>query len=80
MTAIAFSILSLLLVRHEGPDSTLARAFGRDYKGKTSLVFYVLAIAAAPFAPVVSVGLYVAVAGIWVLPDPRIERVIDPKA
>jgi hypothetical protein len=40
-------------------------------------VFYVLAIAAAPFAPVVSVTLYVTVAGIWFLPDPRIERVID---
>jgi uncharacterized membrane protein len=79
MNAIAFSILSALLVRHEGPQSTLARAFGRDFKGKTSLVCYMLAIAAAPFAPVVSVALYVTVACIWFLPDPRIERAIDEK-
>ena len=76
MNAIAFSILSALLLRHEGPDSKLAKAFGRDYKGKTSLAFYVLAIAAAPFAPVISVILYVTVAAIWFVPDRRIERAL----
>jgi len=76
MNAIAFTILSACLLRHEGPDSTLAKAFGRDYKGKTSLAFYGLAIAAAPFAPAVSVALYVTVAGIWFLPDRRIERAL----
>ncbi len=77
MNAIAFTILAALLVRHEGPDSTLAKAFGRDYKGKASLAFYVLAMAAAPFVPWVSIALYVTVAGIWFLPDPRIERAMD---
>ena len=77
MCAVAFTILAQLLVRHEGPQSTLARAFGRDYKGKTSLAFYVLAIAASPFAPVASMALYVAVEVIWFLPDPRIERAMD---
>lgn len=77
MNAIAFTILASLLVRHEGPNSTLAKAFGRDYKGKASLAFYVLAIAAAPFAPWISIALYVTVAVIWFLPDPRIERAMD---
>jgi uncharacterized membrane protein len=77
MNAIAFTILAALLVRHEGPNSTLAKAYGRDYKGKTSLACYVLAITAAPFAPWVSLALYVTVAVIWFLPDPRIERAMD---
>jgi len=76
MNAVAFSILALLLIRHEGPESPLAKAFGRDYKGKLSLVFYVVAILAAPFLPVVSLALYVTVAAIWFLPDRRIERVL----
>ena len=76
MNAVAFTILSALLLRHEGPHSMLAKAFGRDYKGKTSLAFYVLAIAAAPFLPAVSVTLYVTVAAIWFLPDRRIEHMI----
>ena len=77
MNAIAYTILAYLLVRHEGPDSTLARAFGRDYKDKVSVACYVIAILASPFAPVVSVALYVVVAGIWFLPDRRIERAMN---
>ncbi|HTK34088.1 MAG TPA: TMEM175 family protein [Caulobacteraceae bacterium] len=76
MNAVAYTILMLLLVRHEGPASDLARAMGRDYKGKLSLALYVFAVAAAFVAPVVSVALYVVVALIWFIPDPRIERVL----
>jgi len=77
MNAIAFTILMTLLVRHEGPDSALARAMGRDIKGKVSLAFYAVAITAAAFnLPLVSKGLYVLVAAIWFLPDPRVEKVL----
>jgi uncharacterized membrane protein len=75
LCAAAYSLLLALLVRHEGPDSALARATGRDFKGKVSLVFYAIAIAASAFAPAVSVALYVLVATIWFIPDRRIERV-----
>jgi len=37
MNAVAFGILTALLVRHEGPDSPLAQAVGQDLKGKLSL-------------------------------------------
>jgi uncharacterized membrane protein len=74
MSAVAYSILATLLVRHEGPDSDLAQAFGRDWKGKISVVLYIAAIALAFVVPVVSIALYVAVAAIWFIPDRRIER------
>jgi len=74
MNAIAFTILSTLLVRHEGPDSALAKAVGRDFKGKISLVIYAVGIAAAFFQPIVSLALYVTVAAIWFIPDRRVER------
>src|SRR5215212_6779053 len=45
MAAIAYTILARVIIRREGPDSVLARAFGRDWKGKLSLVIYVAAIA-----------------------------------
>src|ERR1700745_1139933 len=47
MSAVAFTALQPLLVRHEGPQSALARAMGRDFKGKLSLALYGIAIAAA---------------------------------
>ena len=76
MAAVAYTILTRLLVRHEGPGSTLARAIGRDFKGWISLAIYAAAIVAAIFEPVVAVILYVVVALIWLVPDRRIERVV----
>ncbi|MGZ5929960.1 MAG: TMEM175 family protein [Rhizomicrobium sp.] len=77
MCGVAYWILARLLVRHEGPDSVLARALGRDTKGIGSVVAYLAAIAAAPLAPFVSLALYAAVAAAWLIPDRRIEKVLD---
>ncbi|MES2294004.1 MAG: TMEM175 family protein [Pseudomonadota bacterium] len=77
MCGVAYWILARLLVRHEGPDSVLARALGRDTKSIGSVVAYFAAIAAAPFAPFVSLALYAAVAAVWLIPDRRIEKVLD---
>jgi uncharacterized membrane protein len=76
MNAIAYTILARLLVRHEGPDSALAKAMGRDVKGAISLGCYLLAIGVAFAAPALSMALYVTVALIWLAPDRRIERVL----
>ena len=74
MNAAAYTLLMTLLIRHEGPDSALARAMGRDLKGKMSLAIYVVAIALAFVWPIASVALYVLVAMIWFIPDRRVER------
>jgi uncharacterized membrane protein len=74
MNAIAFTILAALLVRHEGPNSDLAKAMGRDIKGRISLTIYAAGIAVAFFQPIVSLALYVTVALIWFVPDRRVER------
>jgi uncharacterized membrane protein len=77
MNAIAFTILMTLLIAHEGADSDLARAMGRDFKGKISLVIYFAGVALAFVQPVASVALYVVVAAIWFVPDRRVERVLE---
>jgi len=77
MNAMAYTLLMTLLIRHEGPDSALARAMGRDVKGKASLVLYATAIAMAFVQPIVSLGLYVTVAAIWFIPDRRVERNLE---
>jgi len=77
MNAMAYTLLMTLLIRHEGPDSALARAMGRDLKGKASLVLYATAIAMAFVQPIVSLGLYVTVAAIWFIPDRRVERNLE---
>jgi len=78
MNAVAYTILMTMLIAHEGPDSALARAMGRDVKGKVSLAIYAVAIAMAFVQPIVSLGLYVTVAAIWFIPDRRVERNLEP--
>ena len=77
MAAVAYTILARLLVRHEGRDSTLAKAFRGDRKGNLSLVLYAVGIVLSLFVPLAGIAVYVLVASIWVIPDRRIERQID---
>ena len=80
MAAIAYWILLRAILRAEGPDSVLARAVGRDIKGKISPLLYLIAIPMAFIEEAVAGGIYVAVALMWLVPDRRIERVIGSGA
>src|SRR5882724_9718945 len=71
--AIAYTILQMAIIRTQGKDSLLHAAVGADWKGKLSPVFYVVGIASTFAAPYVAQVFYVAVAAIWLVPDPRIE-------
>ncbi|MCX5570753.1 TMEM175 family protein [Kaistia nematophila] len=76
MSGIAYYILARALIRLEGADSALAIAFGKDRKGRISVVIYAAAIALAFLSPWIAIGCYVAVALIWLVPDRRVERVL----
>jgi TMEM175 potassium channel family protein len=75
--AIAYTLLQRAIIRHHGKESKLASAVGRDLKGKISIAGYLAAIALAFAAPWASSLLYAAVALIWLVPDRRIEAVLD---
>jgi len=74
--AIAFFILVRALISLHGQDSALARAIGRDLKGKVSLVFYAVAIPLSFVNAWMACGLYGLVAVIWLIPDRRIEKTL----
>jgi uncharacterized membrane protein len=76
MPAIAYQLLQRTIIRLEGTDSTLARALGRDLKGKLSPLFYAAAVALAFVNHWVSIAIYLAVAIMWFIPDRRIERTV----
>ena len=80
LCALAYSILQWCLIRHEGRDSTLARAVTSDFKGKISPVLYVAGIVAAwTTAAWIGFAFFVAVALIWLVPDRRLERVVGAR-
>jgi uncharacterized membrane protein len=73
-SAIAYYILAHTLISHHGRDSLIATALGADFKGKISPVLYAVAIGLAFVDPRLSGAIYVLVAVMWLVPDPRIER------
>jgi uncharacterized membrane protein len=77
MSAIAYFMLTHVLISHHGPESTLARAMGRDFKGKLSVVIYLAGVVSAFFVPWMSVALYTFGAVIWLVPDTRVEHVLE---
>jgi TMEM175 potassium channel family protein len=74
--AIAYYILTLTLLSLHGKDSVLATALGRDFKGKISIVIYVVAISLALVKWWAACALYIMVAIMWLIPDRRIEKTL----
>ena len=76
LAAIAYSILVQRLLALHGSSSLLATALGSDFKGKISMVGYLVAIPLAFLSAWVAFACYVLVAVMWLVPDRRIERKI----
>jgi uncharacterized membrane protein len=72
----AYTILQRALIREHGPNSRLALAVGRDVKGLASVGAYMVAILTAFYSPLISQLLYLCVALLWLVPDPRIENTL----
>ena len=65
------------IVRQQGRDGPLARAIGRDWKGKLSPVIYLIGLVGTVLlAPLVGLALYTLVALLWLVPDRRLERYV----
>jgi len=76
LPAIAYYLLQKAIIHRQGAHSLLAKALGRDMKGKISPFFYLGGIGLAAIDPWLSIALYVLVAVIWLVPDRRIERAL----
>ncbi|TCJ13298.1 DUF1211 domain-containing protein [Flaviaesturariibacter flavus] len=74
---IAYYILAHALVAIHEKGSAIALAIGRDRKGMLSVALYASAIGLAFVNTWISIGIYTAVALIWVVPETRIERRLD---
>ncbi len=77
MNAIAYYILQRLILIDHGKDSTLSKAIGNDFKGKISLILYLLAVLLTKYSVEISGSIYILVALIWLIPDKRIERTFN---
>jgi len=76
MAAVAYWVLQRTIIAAEGPDAVLARAIGRDWKGKASPVLYLAAIGLSIRWEWAAQAIYAGVALMWLAPDRRIERAL----
>lgn len=72
--ALSYRVLQYTLAAAGGEGSKIRQVMSRPVKEYSSLVLYAVAVAAAFFAPYVSVAIYVIVSMIWIVPDRRFEH------
>ena len=77
MSAIAYFTLQTIILKIHGTDSILAKAIGRDLKGRISPILYIIAIVFSFLNQWISMAIYFAVAMMWLIPDKRIERMVN---
>jgi uncharacterized membrane protein len=75
--AVAYTICTVVVVRLEGPDSAMAKAIGKDKKGKFSLACYAAAVPIALVSPLTSCAIFIGVALLWLVPDRRMEKLFQ---
>lgn len=78
MVSVGYILLERTIVACNGPNSPLAQAVGADWKSLLALLIYLIAVACAFIHPWIAISAYVAIALMWLVPDPRIERLPDP--
>lgn len=80
MNALAYAILAQTLISHHGKNSLIAKAIGKDWKGKISLLIYAIAIGSSFIDSAIGLFLYFLVAVMWLLPDRRFEKLLIANA
>jgi uncharacterized membrane protein len=74
VAAVAYYVLQTLIIRDQGRDSVLAKAVGQDGKGRLSPMVYAIGIGLSFVNRWAAVTVFAAVAGMWLIPDRRVER------
>jgi uncharacterized membrane protein len=80
MAALGWYVMQTVIVRTQGRDSALASALGADLKGKISPLLYIAGILSAFLHALIADAIYVLVALMWLVPDKRIERMLQQRA
>ncbi len=72
--SIAFKLTVNAIIADQGPGSKLAAAVGKDRKGNLSTLLYLVGVGLSFLSSLAAIAVYVLVALVWLVPDPRIER------
>ena len=77
MAGVAYYVLTISLKKIHSRDSLLVHAIGSDWKGKISVLIYIIGIGLSFLHPLLGVACYVLVATMWFIPDRRVEEQVN---
>lgn len=77
MAAVAFKIMVNCVIKNEGKDSKIGMVYSTDKRMNLSLLLYFSGVVMSFFFPIVSLIIYLGVALMWIVPDPRIEKMLQ---
>lgn len=79
MAAISYYLLQRRIIAADAKkdDTQLQRLLGADIKGKVSPLLYLLGVGLAFVSPLAAQLVYAAVALMWLVPDRRLEQVLQ---
>ncbi len=76
MCVVSFRILQWTLFRTHDADAPIVRLLRPGQRSKISIAGFVVAILMAAVHPYISLGIYVAIAGLWLVPNKPLVRAI----
>ncbi|MAW98782.1 MAG: hypothetical protein CMN72_03865 [Sphingomonas sp.] len=79
MASLAWRLTERAIILRNGASSSVSKALGRDRKAVLSIIAYGLAVPLTFADTRVAIGLYVGITAFWLVPDRRIERVMEGK-
>ncbi len=79
LSAVAFTLLEKAIIRYEQECGVLAQAIGEGKKEKISLLIYFIALPLAWIYTPLAVLCYFIVALIWIVPDRRLEALMEQR-
>lgn len=77
MSSIGYQLTERAIIACNGPESAVARAIRRDWKGWGSMALYAAAVPLAYVSRWVAMVMYVGVVAWWLVPDRRMARVLE---
>lgn len=77
MSAISFLILEKSVIKSEGKNTKIGIALGSHQKEKLSLILYTFSFILSFYYSIISLIIVYAIALIWIIPDKRIEKVLQ---
>lgn len=80
LTNVLYALLSRELIRVNGKESSLARALPSLWKSKVTLAINILGLAIGFFWPPAVIVLFAVSMLLWIVPDRRIEKLLNGQA